>query len=880
MMMMKPNSLSESRVNPTMATTTSATAKVPRMFVPLTVMLSVYTWCFAVLYSGMGVGVRFYIAVHHHEWASGALFMGSIVVLWMMFVCDGFTGGRHFFEHKGRIVATSTALLALLIGIILGIDSYPYGPFCLFVLFLVPTVAVLPHFLCYHETDFFIFLGRLSRPCTSCGAIVGLAWLYWSSAEKNRWSKARERYGVRLRENGFDCRRTYEENWMDDADLDGLEPFGRCTEVFLIWVLPWIMAWALAVFSLVLKVISPGDDPIPEVGAEGTTTTKNKKKKAPQNRVFLALTFLLIGAWVAASLAGAGHGIGAAIFASVVAAAIGLGFAACYAFGFKGLWARLAHNRNFQESLNKYYSPYADAWRGLFLVSLGPLVLIFYIPTVLVKQRVRALKQCCCCSCCTAEASKKKKTKKTRVSLELQGGFVGAPPSVENFDLDVDREEEDCHSSSSSENDGDFDERKYWLTREARGMWESAAEWNWTKVYQWAALVGLANIAVVVVVAKFTVLLMSYVVVACEELSVLQATLVIVGVGMFLFLLPPIPGAPIYLAAGVLLVAVCRSKGWPVILGITYSATVSLGIKLSACALQQKLIGAPLAKSLWVRKTVGINSDLIRCTRLVLADEGMTMGKVALLVGGPDWPTSVLCGILKLPLLPVLLGTTPVWFLIWPTCLGGAFLIIDEPTSQVLSTIFVGLAALVQSGSLVVAAIQLRQEQVRRKDQIDAIPLDPEVEAAAAMDKMRKEIYDTQTHWSRVPRFYKTVLTSAIVFLTVACWATTCYPSACFRDFAVNDRVSKRLQGNWTRIIKPLGLVALLCAFLAALLCMLFEWGWASRQVNNHLAKQGGGGALGHNHHPAAALDEHKDNRTTAPPKFNDVTLSSQIDFP
>ena len=62
---------------------------------------------------------------------------------------------------------------------------------------------------------------------------------------------------------------------------------------------------------------------------------------------------------------------------------------------------------------------------------------------------------------------------------------------------------------------------------------------------------------------------------------------------------------------------------------------------------------------------------------------------VTILVGGPDWPTSVLCGILGLDLLPILLGTLPVFLLILPTVMGGAFLSIDESYAQVASVLSV-----------------------------------------------------------------------------------------------------------------------------------------------------------------------------------------------
>lgn len=70
---------------------------------------------------------------------------------------------------------------------------------------------------------------------------------------------------------------------------------------------------------------------------------------------------------------------------------------------------------------------------------------------------------------------------------------------------------------------------------------------------------------------------------------------------------------------------------------------------------------------------VGINSEGIRAMRVVLADPKFTANKVFVLVGGPDWPVSVLCGILGLDVFPILLGTLPVASMIVPTVLTGSF---------------------------------------------------------------------------------------------------------------------------------------------------------------------------------------------------------------
>eukprot|EP00976_Prorocentrum_cordatum_P069852 1179713-Prorocentrum_minimum.AAC.1 len=48
----------------------------------------------------------------------------------------------------------------------------------------------------------------------------------------------------------------------------------------------------------------------------------------------------------------------------------------------------------------------------------------------------------------------------------------------------------------------------------------------------------------------------------------------------------------------------------------------------------------------------------------------ITLPKVMILVGGPDWPTSVLTGILELNVFAMLLGSLPVMLLVVPCTVG------------------------------------------------------------------------------------------------------------------------------------------------------------------------------------------------------------------
>ena len=64
----------------------------------------------------------------------------------------------------------------------------------------------------------------------------------------------------------------------------------------------------------------------------------------------------------------------------------------------------------------------------------------------------------------------------------------------------------------------------------------------------------------------------------------------------------------------------------------------------------------------------------MRAIKLMMSRPGITTAKVATLVGGPDWPTSVMMGLMGMPLGPILLGTTPIILLIAPLAFSGGFM--------------------------------------------------------------------------------------------------------------------------------------------------------------------------------------------------------------
>ena len=138
--------------------------------------------------------------------------------------------------------------------------------------------------------------------------------------------------------------------------------------------------------------------------------------------------------------------------------------------------------------------------------------------------------------------------------------------------------------------------------------------WNWTSVLRKAIVLCATYMVLEVGVMRATTLFMSWLVHVVTPLPLYASTGIFVGVGLCMFLLPPVPGAPVYMASGVLLTAAARGQfGYAG--ACAYAIGVAYAIKLLACALQQKLIGANLRRSITVRPAVLTTEACLPCTR-------------------------------------------------------------------------------------------------------------------------------------------------------------------------------------------------------------------------------------------------------------------------
>jgi len=163
--------------------------------------------------------------------------------------------------------------------------------------------------------------------------------------------------------------------------------------------------------------------------------------------------------------------------------------------------------------------------------------------------------------------------------------------------------------------------RATWVTKTAYGQYCSVKNWRWTSVLQKSMIIGVVIQCFSVLITKFTYLFLAWLKVEVKTMSLMSVTMIMIFIGILMFLFPPIPGVPIYFTSGIILVAAGeRTLGLP--WAITYACAVSLFLKLLACTVQMKCIGTPLKNKVGIRQAVGVNSNLMRTTKLCLSTPG------------------------------------------------------------------------------------------------------------------------------------------------------------------------------------------------------------------------------------------------------------------
>ena len=718
-------------------------------------------------FTKMGFGKQvFFFFSNHFETVTAPLAISLAAFLFILYLFDI----QHWSSQAGnwlRNTCYSILIIGACIVTLLGSDNHPYGPIVVFVIALPFYLAgVRCVFYSHKESREYIYW--LSGPLFVVAIITTALWLVWTFIDiDNEWN-----LGIALNEaEDSGCVPDYSEYpdcegddggtcFNFDADLNAFDfddcddgetcqiVFEDCYNPFILWVGPFLASLGLLFLSFYASFLRGDGSPEQEA------------------RKFASVwMFILFGMWVTASLTGAGAGVSTTLMALTLASFVAAAVFINIAFNSEERKEKMSA---VVDHLMDKYGGYLDLFRGLLVVTCTPVFMCYLFISFLI-QKIRSITF-------TVYSKPDLNTNSLR-NITGQGYF----------------------------------------TIEGRRIIRMIQSWDTTKVFTYAIYWGLAFMIMNVIVSQYTLVFLSWLIETTSQMDLIIVTFILVGVGMTMFLLPPVPGVPIYLTLGIVIIPVGRQV-MGVTWSITYAMVVSLALKLLACTLQQKLIGGLLKSSVAVRQFVGVNSNIIRAMKLVLRKPGLGIAKVCILVGGPDWPTSVLCGIMGLPLLPILVGTLPIIFLIFPTLLTGSFTYMADVRDEngenefawagTLATVFTAITALVQFGSMVVAAYYLEKVMVEKKDELELIPIDEEVKRADELDEELNKAYSEVSQWDELPTLARFILCLSLSCMIFCCYLVQLFASSCFTDYQLTYSIDTHLDGDWRNLVKPLGVVA------------------------------------------------------------------------
>lgn len=399
-----------------------------------------------------------------------------------------------------------------------------------------------------------------------------------------------------------------------------------------------------------------------------------------------------------------------------------------------------------------------------------------------------------------------------------------------------------------------FTAEMYWVIDACRN-WSWARiliKANWLVILYWTFSVG---------VAKFTYVFLSWLNEVLLEINFGMVLVVFFVIGFTMFMLPPVPGIPVYICSGIVLSA--RARDIDAVGGFWGGTAIAVieSLVLKICAVcGQYYIGYYLGKMVKVQQLIGVDKIPTRAIEKILNVRGMNLPKVSVLVGGPDWPTSVLCGILKLQLFQCCLGTLPVIFVSSPCVIAGAFMANpgasgkqdegvgtaasskEEEMWDTFSTTMLAVSFMVQLAGMVVALYFIQEVVYTDEEQL----AQPREEHRAVAELTRREAeyvktYDNTLRWQSLERKRKYHIFLSTSMMVVSAFMFVMMDEACFRQFQVSNHIGDPydldgLNGNAFNIVLPAGWVATSLFFLA---CVLHFWflHWARKATAKQMAE-------------------------------------------
>jgi hypothetical protein len=718
-----------------------------------------------------------------YEWLMSYLILVGGSIMFVLYVTDFSHWTGHFKKLKKFLlclVGLATVLAALVAS-----DRLPGAAIAVYFL-IVPGVVWLVKYLFYKTLHPVLYGYSMGIALMAISICLAAAWVIWVFQNEYYWTN-----DVKLKFNGFvACNRelamrtaaattattttmtttttaTTVSTTMESAAATATTSTAPGTEEVPICLEAWVM-WAAPLLGAANSFV---------FGLTGLLLARAFKRQTgdapPIDKALklflLCLSMSVVLLWVAGAIAGAGIGINNAAQYLVAVTILVVCGAMISTIGWQRLtsyWSTVPLARQLTASL------LTDWFKALFVLFLMPVVPAYFLLSFLNQMVRRAV----------------------------------------SFGYDM----------------SDAKERKLWLTLAVAIQFKMLKRWRWTSVLQKAMWIGLFYVIVQVGIGLLVTVFLSWINVALQDLPLYAVTIIFFFIGMAMFLLPPVPGLPVFITGGILLGKAAEQQ-------FTFFGAVAYGIgvcwlcKQTSLLLQQKMIGQGMSGSLYIRKTVGVNSITIRAIRRLLRKPGLSVPKVMILIGGPDWPTSVLTGILRLSWLQMQIGTAPIVFLIIPMVASGAFLL---KTSEgglwgPLTDVTIAVAALSQIIAILLAMYYISGTAEKCYDELRAEPDDEEVAAAeradaekTALTLARQSFYAEDFPW-----WMGALLMLGTLSISVCCYILIIIPSQAFLPFSLTDTVEAKLNNDLLNLVLPYGWAVIgLTTFTTVVLIVLGRW--------------------------------------------------------
>lgn len=383
-----------------------------------------------------------------------------------------------------------------------------------------------------------------------------------------------------------------------------------------------------------------------------------------------------------------------------------------------------------------------------------------------------------------------------------------------------------------------------WLTQEARENCEMWSNWEKASVLSKCMMFGVLYFILFVGVSQGVTVFLSWLTARITPWPLPVIIVALFAIGMFMFLLPPVPGLPIYAVSGLVIVNRCKQDGWSFFFGCTLATGFCFFLKLAAIVAQQKGIGEQFSDSVRVKKLVAIHTPQMKAVRHILNQEGWRLSKVAVLVGGPDWPTSVLTGILKLRVSEMLLGSTPIIFVVLPVVLAGAFTLQQQGTGEQatlyrnIANVMTMMASIMLVACTIIAGYYVESTIQENRQAIEegSFERDPqEDEVLKEINKYERytQHWKEQTNWSLLPCWLRLLLLKGSLMMSFMMHIILEPFGEPFKSFSVTQRISDLPGGTVLGLINPCGYVAILL-FCASSMCLTIFEVWCYMHVKDN----------------------------------------------